>query len=552
MTKTPQLPSPNPARASRRDLFRRGGAAAVVAGAGGFVPGAPAHALTPALEPATERQRTAFAIRRDAAQAFLDDPLPAHAANGDEDRYADKRASFAKTLPHDERGDVDPAAYAAYRAILERGDPAGFARMPRAPSASVRLAGPQAAYAYDMTGIDAAATRIATPPRFASAEAAAEMAELYWQALTLDVPYRAYDSHPLAQAAAAELGRLMPASRALGLFRGAAAGDRIGPYISQFLWLEVPYGGMATIEQRYRVPARGQAFLTDGASWLACQRGEQPAAQIRLDSAPRLICSARELAAYVHRDFSYQPYLNAALIMLRLGDDALSPTNPYRGSRTEFGDSTFGAKHVLALLGQASQLSQKAAWYHKWLVHRRLRPEVMGARLDAQLAGRKPYDIHADLVRSDAVARVRAANGTALLPVAYPEGSPTHPSYPAAHAVNAGACATVLKAFFDESTALRQPVEATADGAALEPWRGAALTLGHEIDKLASNISIGRDAGGVHYRSDGIDGMLLGEEVAIGLLQDASRTVHERFDGFVLTRFDGQRVRIAGGRVTAM
>jgi hypothetical protein len=307
-----------------------------------------------------------------------------------------------------------------------------------------------------------------------------------------------------------------------------------------------------TIQQRYRFPARGQSFLTEPSSWLACQRGELPAAQIRVDSAPRYISSARELVAYVHRDFLYQAYLNAALIMLRQGEEALSPTNPYRGARTESGDITFGAKHVLAMLGHAAQLSQKGAWYHKWLVHRRLRPEAMGGRIDAHLAGRKSYDLHADILRSDAVARTRAANGTALLPCSYPEGSPTHPSYPAAHATCAGACATVLKAFFDEGAVIREPVEAAADGSALEPWHGAPLTFGHEIDKLASNIVMGRDASGVHYRSDVIEGLRLGEAQAICLLQDYSRTFHERFEGFVLTRFDGRGVRIANGRVVVL
>jgi len=37
---------------------------------------------------------------------------------------------------------------------------------------------------------------------------------------------------------------------------------------------------------------------------------------------------------------------------------------------------------------------------------------------------------------------------------------PTNPCYPAAHAVNARACATVLKAFVDESYTIPQPVEA--------------------------------------------------------------------------------------------
>src|SRR5262249_56896190 len=37
---------------------------------------------------------------------------------------------------------------------------------------------------------------------------------------------------------------------------------------------------------------------------------------------------------------------------------------------------------------------------------------------------------------------------------------------------------------------------------------------------------------GVHFRSDSIRGLRLGEEVAIGLLADTSRTYNEKFDGF--------------------
>ena len=36
-------------------------------------------------------------------------------------------------------------------------------------------------------------------------------------------------------------------------------------------------------------------------------------------------------------------------------------------------------------------------------------------------------------------------HGTYLLPLAFPEGSPIHPSYGAGHATVAGACVTILK-----------------------------------------------------------------------------------------------------------
>jgi hypothetical protein len=73
--------------------------------------------------------------------------------------------------------------------------------------------------------------------------------------------------------------------------------------------------------------------------------------------------------------------------------------------------------------------------------------------------------------------------------------------------------------------------------------------LGGEIDKLASNIALARDAAGVHFRSDSIEGLKLGEAVGIGLLADESRTYGERFDGFILTRFNGTKVTIVDGLV---
>src|SRR5260370_17726486 len=60
-----------------------------------------------------------------------------------------------------------------------------------------------------------------------------------------------------------------------------------------------------------------------------------------------------------------------------------------------------------------------------------------------------------DLVNSQAVKNFFSKNGNYLLPAAYPEGCPQHPSYPEAHGSVAGAGVTVLKAFFDESTKLK-------------------------------------------------------------------------------------------------
>jgi hypothetical protein len=491
--------------------------------------------------------------RREIAETEIARKVPVGVTNGDEERYPDLRASFSKTMPHNELGEVDPDAYRRWLEILASGDSAAFERVPRAPGAVERLNNPQASYSLNFVGIDSAALPLPPPPAFASHRMAAEMAELYWQALTRDIAFRDFASHPLAQAAVSDLEALgFAPSDPANLFRGDSSGERTGPFVSQFLWRNIPYG-LQTVEQRFRVPSRGQGFLTSFDAWLASQRGAKPRAALQFDEPARYISSYRELVEYVHRDFSFQPFMNAALIAFGMGgergDAVLSPTNPYRGSATQFGDITLGSKNLLTLLAEASLLGQKASYYYKWQIHRRARPEVFGARVDVHLGGRKSYDLHPAIFESEGLARVKADFGSWLLPQAYPEGSPTHPSYPAAHAVNAGACATVLKAFLDERYVVPDPVEATADGATLEAWRGPALTLGGEIDKLASNIALARNAAGVHFRSDSIEGLKLGEEVALGLLAETSLTYSERFDGFVLSRFDGSPVRITNGSV---
>jgi hypothetical protein len=103
---------------------------------------------------------------------------------------------------------------------------------------------------------------------------------------------------------------------------------------------------------------------------------------------------------------------------------------------------------------------------------------------------------------------------------------------------------TVLKAFFKESFVIPNPVVSTSGGFSLTPFSGPALTVGGELNKLAANIAIGRDAAGVHWRSDGIEGLKLGEAVAISVLRDFQGCFNETFSGFSLTKFDGSSLVI--------
>jgi hypothetical protein len=189
----------------------------------------------------------------------------------------------------------------------------------------------------------------------------------------------------------------------------------------------------------------------------------------------------------------------------------LAEANPYRDHPTQTGAVTYGAPDILDQVARSANAAMRAAWYHQWLVHRRLRPEEAGGRLHHHLTGAKASPLHPTLTDAAAPERVYARHGTYLCPQAYPEGCPTHPAYPGATAAIGGAGVRVLKALFNPEFVLPDPVEASDDGLGLRPWRGAPLTVGGELDKLAFNMAFGRDTAGVHFRRDEIDGILLGE-----------------------------------------
>jgi hypothetical protein len=101
---------------------------------------------------------------------------------------------------------------------------------------------------------------------------------------------------------------------------------------------------------------------------------------------------------------------------------------------------------------------------------------------------------------------------------------------------------TILKAFFDENFVIPEPVVCSANGLALKRYDGPPLTLRGELDKLATNIGMGRCFAGIHWRSDIDEGLRLGEDVAIRVLREVRLTTHEPFGGFRFHRFDGESV----------
>jgi hypothetical protein len=210
-------------------------------------------------------------------------------------------------------------------------------------------------------------------------------------------------------------------------------------------------------------------------------------------------------------DALYQAYLCACLILLSLGAP-FGPGNPY-ATATMQDAFTWGSPHILSLVTGVARRALKAVWYQKWFVHRRLRPEAFGGLVHNVLTGAASYPFDAEILDSAAMNAVFQKYGSYLLPQAYPEGSPLHPSCGAGHATVAGACVAILKAWFDESFFIPDPVVPNSGGTALVAYSGpdaGSLTVGGELNKVAANIATGRNFAGIHWRTDYSEWLKLG------------------------------------------
>jgi len=502
-----------------------------------------------------------------------------------------------------------------------------------------------AGHTYDLEGPDAQAVTMPPAPALGSDELTAEMAEVYAQAILRDVEFTQFccseaitgkqdksvsdvinKLNHLDWFKDTDCCNLTPAERSRkrgnftrqSVFRGITPGDDVGPYISQFLLAgnsgingtdNEPLGdatrtnqsglisyGALNIDQRVRFAEPGIDYMTEWNDWLDVQNGadlRNHEAYVSKEPARRFITTPRDLATYVHYDALYEAYLNACLILLGHGVP-FDPGIPYQGTDAkdhQQGFAHFGGPHILSLVTEVATRALKAVRFQKFNVHRRLRPEALAGRIEKAnvLSEMAPVlvDIAQDLAPITSV--IQAKNGNVLLPMAFCEGSPMHPSYGAGHATVAGACVTILKAFFDhkypldlavkddaskayvarydkkthasrlEVVDVKEEVEVQARGRyrrvhSNDKWwwaidhsklecRKAELTVEGELNKLASNISIGRDWAGVHYFSDYIESIRMGEQIAIGILEEQKLTYGENFS-MTVPLFDGGAIRI--------
>ena len=307
--------------------------------------------------------------------------------------------------------------------------------------------------------------------------------------------------------------------------------------------------GSLQIEQKQFPALAGSDQLSLYEDWLSVQEGNFKKINPVRETIPRYIQTGRDLAWYVWNDRLYQAYFHAAAILVdsdlrdaNVFETRIDLGNPYRDLRATTGFITFGPGHILSLLAEVAHIAAKAVWYQKWFVHCRFRPETFGGRIHNHLSNASSYPINEQVLNSSAVSTTFSNFRSYLLPQAFIEGSPMHSSYGAGHATIAGACTTLLKAFFNEDALIENPVQSSSDGLSLDAYNGT-LTIGDELNKLAANISIGRNFAGIHYRSDYEESIKLGERVTIRFLQRTLRAQQETAS-FTLTRFNGKKISI--------
>lgn len=493
------------------------------------------------------RRAQAYQLRLITAFDHYATPVACHTNNGDEVLYAPVYFSqFSKGMLHDSLGHVNPTHYASLLNAVNTRTPSSFNAILQAPGAVRDFTNPQASMAFVLQGADPQSFHVPPPPAFDSAEQAGELVENLWMAYTRDVNFANYATDPKTLAAVAELNGLSdfrgpkPVTPQ-NLFRGLAPGCTDGPYLSQFFYIPCVFGANV-IDQRIDPPVAGVDFMTNFSTYLAQQNAQATEGPITYTGVPRHMINGRDLSHWVHIDVLFQAYFQAMLCLLHM-NAPLKPGIPYQVTElNQMGFSTFGGPDIAAISTIGATAALKSAWFHKWLVSRRLRPEAFAARVHNHLTSAYTYPIHADVLSSSIVGLIYAQYGSYLLPQAFPEGSPLHPSYPAGHATVAGTCVTLLKAFFQEDYVIPDPLMPNPgdNGATVIPLSPSVpLTVGGELNKLANNVGIGRNIGSVHWRSDATESFKLGEQVAIQILKDLKQTYAESFGGFSFTDFEG-------------
>ena len=214
---------------------------------------------------------------------------------------------------------------------------------------------------------------------------------------------------------------------------------------------EVSYFMRDVTVQPYKV---GQDYCTDQANYDNVQAGNLPLETQELEpGGPVLITTGRHAARYVHDDNPMTPFLRAVGEMISLGIPYRKESDLETSKCDAF--SNWGPPFFIGLLGETVRRCGMLSFRQKW--------KLMVPRPEQYIKEKLGE----------------------FLPLAYVEGSPTHPSTNAMHSAVAIAQKQLLFGIFDVTAELP-----------------SGNTVGYELELLASNIGLWRVTAGVHYPGD--------------------------------------------------
>lgn len=253
-------------------------------------------------------------------------PLPL--SNGDERRYASKGyfSQFTKGMLHDLTTGilVSTGSYKALIKAAKSGRSEDYDKI--AIAGKARLVNPQGGNQLGFLRPDPQATFMPPAPLYTSDEQGAEVLELYWQARLRDQSLLEFQgviteaTPQIILQACDELSRVkglkhmadsgVPAYKVTPqtLFRCDFPGVSVGPYISQYLLQDCPFGA-TSISIKLKYAKTGKDYMTTWEEFINIQNGGSPSGPQLMDPNELYICTGRHLTHYVHVDVVNQSFL---------------------------------------------------------------------------------------------------------------------------------------------------------------------------------------------------------------------------------------------------
>lgn len=361
------------------------------------------------------------------------------------------------------------------------------------------------------------------------------------------------------------------------LLRGATRADRRGPLLSQLMpGLEAAQtrSDRSDLDRVFETLPAPDAPAVIWQIWLNANRHETET------PAGRVPTTLSDLAVAGHPASPGRAVLALGLTMASI---VLKPVPALSGRG-------WGRAELFPLMAEAILLARQASRAQAALADRMRRPAVLAARISL-MTGR---DTVAPANSTDAfsrevleelrrfaprlltwVARRNAADGVGsigsavatdadprltpamrmrdnlMLPTLSRDDVILHPSDAQSQGIIAGACMTILKAVYAGPSSSFRNTARTGKGAAhvgssphMLPRRSG---LSDDLDKLASNLVLGRLVTGGYFHFENLTALRKGERIALALLSELVESGRAQGDLGIIS-FDGKSVRISARR----